>query len=98
MTLNTARKIETAFDVVTIIILLPFALVIQVFEWLIKLLTLPIDGRNWLSQKFGNKLMHMSDAVKDGTIKNPYCLRNYTARMAWKHLKEAEETGREAII
>ena len=28
MTLNTARKIETAFDVVTIIILLPFAIVI----------------------------------------------------------------------
>ena len=98
MTLNTARKIETAFDVVTIIILLPFALVIQVFEWLIKLLTLPIDGRNWLSQKFGNKLMHMLDAVKDGTIKNPYCLRNYTARMAWKHLKEAEKSKREAII
>jgi hypothetical protein len=98
MTLNTARKIEMAFDVVTIIILLPFALVIQVLEWLIKLLTLPIDGRNWLSQKFGNKLMHMSDAVKDGTINNPYCLRNYTARMAWKHLKEAEKSKREAII
>lgn len=98
MTLNTARKIEATFDVVTIIILLPFALAIQVFEWLIKLLTLPIDGRNWLSQKFGNKLMHMSDAVKDGAIKNPYCLRNYTARMAWKHLKEAEKEKREAII
>jgi len=98
MKLNTARKIETAFDVVTIIILLPFALVIQVLEWLIKLFTLPIDGRNWLSQKFGNKLMHISDAVNDGTIKNPYCLRNYTARMAWKHLKEAEKSKREAII
>ena len=82
----------------TIIILLPFALVIQVLERLIKLFTLPIDGRNWLSQKFGNKLMHMSDAVKDGTIKNPYCLRNYTARMAWKHLKEAEKSKKEAII
>lgn len=98
MTLNTARKIETAFDVVTIIILLPFALIIQVFEWLIKLLTLPIDGRNWLSQKFGNKLMHMSDAVKDGTIKNKYCLRQYTARMAWKHLKQAKKSGKEAEI
>ena len=98
MKLNTARKIETAFDVMTIIILLPFALVIQVLERLIKLFTLPIDGRNWLSQKFGNKLMHMSDAVKDGTIKNPYCLRNYTARMAWKHLKEAEKSKKEAII
>ena len=70
MTLNTARKIETAFNVVTIIILLPFALVIQILEWLIKLLTLPIDGRNWLSQKLGNKLMHMSDAVKESNIIN----------------------------
>ena len=98
MTLNTARKIEMTFDVVTIIILMPFALVIQIFEWLIELIKLPIDGRNWLGYKFGNKLMHMSDAVKDETIKNPYCLRNYTARMAWKHLKEAEKSKREAII
>lgn len=98
MTLNTARKIEIAFDVVTIIVLLPFALVIQVFEWLIKLFALPLDGRNWLGQVLGNKLMHMSDAVKDGTIKNPYCLRNYTARMAWKYLKEAEKSGREAAL
>ena len=98
MTLNIARKIETAFDVVTVIVLMPFALVIQIFEWLIELIKLPIDGRNWLSQKLGNKLMHMSDAVKDGTIKNPYCLRNYTARMAWKHLKEAEKSKMEAEI
>ena len=98
MTLNTARKIETAFDVVTIIILLPFALVIHILEWLIKLLTLPIDGFKWLSQKLGNKLMNMSEAVKDGTIKNQYCLKNYTARMAWKHLKEAEKNHREADI
>jgi len=88
MTLNKARKIENTFNAVTIIILLPFALVIQILEWLIVLIKLPIDGRNWLSHKLGNKLMHMSDAVKDGTIKNPYFLKNYTARMAWKRLKD----------
>lgn len=98
MTLNTAQKIEKAFDVATIISLLPFVFIIQLFEWSRKLFTLPIDGRNWLCQEFGNKLMHMSDAVKDGTIKNTYCLRNYTARMAWKHLKEAEKSKKEAII
>ena len=98
MTLNTARKIETAFDVVTIIIALPFAIIIQILEWIEHPFRWVLDGRNWLSQKFGNKLMHMSDAVKDGTIKNPYCLRNYTARMAWKHLKEAEKSKREAVI
>ena len=36
--------------------------------------------------------------VQDGDIKNPYCLRNYTARMAWKHLQEAKKSKREAII
>ena len=35
MTLNTAQKIEKTFDIVAIIILLPFALVIQVLEWLV---------------------------------------------------------------
>lgn len=98
MTLNTARKIETVFDYVMLIILLPFALVILIFKWLTKLLILPIYGCKWLSQKFGNKLMHMSDAVKDGTIKDPCCLRDYTARMAWIYLKEEEMAYREAVL
>lgn len=98
MTLNTARKIEWAINAVTVIIALPFAIIIQILEWIEQPFRWVLDGRNWLSFKIGHKLMHMSDAVKDGTIKNPYCLRNYTARLAWKHLKEAGKKGREAII
>lgn len=98
MTLNTARKIETAFVWVLYILLLPcgilellLLLVKRTLEWI-------RDERDGLAFKVGHKLMHMSDAVKNGTIKNPYCLRRYTARKAWKHLKEAEKSGREAEI
>lgn len=98
MTLNTARKIEAIMVWIWYIILMPFVIAFIIliiikkpFDWI-------IEWRGWVAIKIGNKLMHMSDAVKDGTIKNPYCLRNYTARMAWQHLKRAEESGKEADI
>ena len=96
MTLNTARKIETAFRVVIFVAMLPFTLVGQIFEWLKRPFVWIGDMCGLLAFKVGHKLMHMSDAVKDGTIKNPYCLRNYTALIAWRHLKEAEQKGKEA--
>lgn len=98
MTLNTARKIEWAFNAATVIIALPFAFIVQILEWIEQPFRWVLDGRNWISYKAGHWLMHKSDAVKDGTIKNDYCLRCYTARKAWKHLKEAEESGKEADI
>ena len=98
MTLNTARKIEWAFNAVTVIIALPFAIIIQMLEWIEQPFRWVLDGRNWLSFKIGHKLMHMSAAVKNRTIKNPYCLKNYTARMAWKHLKRAKESRKKAEI
>jgi len=98
MKLNTARKIEWVINVVTVIIALPFAIIVQILEWIEQPFRWALNGRNWLSAKIGNKLMRMSDAVKDGIIKNPYCLKHYTARMAWDQLKEAKKTGREALI
>ena len=98
MKLNTARKIEKTFAWILCILLLP----VEILFLLILLVKYPLewihDCKGRIIFKVGNKLMHMSDAVKDGTIKNPYCLRNYTARMAWKHLKEAEKSKKEAII
>lgn len=98
MTLNTARKIEWAFNAATVIIALPFAFIVQILEWIEQPFRWVLDGRNWISHKEGHWLMHKSDAVKDGTIKNPYCLKHYTARMAWEHLREAEKNHREADI
>lgn len=98
MTLNTARKIETVFVWVLYALLVP----VGVLALLLLLVKMPLDwileGRDRLAFKVGHKLMHMSGAVKDGTIKNDYCLRCYTARKAWEHLKEAEESGKEANI
>lgn len=98
MTLNTARKIETAFVWVLYILLLPIVILALLLLLIKKPLEWVFEGRDWLAFKVGHKLMHMSDAVKDGTIKNDYCLRQYTARKAWEHLKDAEKSGKEAII
>ena len=98
MTLNTARKIEWAFNAVTVIIALPFAFIGLMLKWIEQPFMWVIDERDWISHKAGHWLMHKSDAVKDGTIKNPYCLKHYTARLAWEHLREAEKNHREADI
>lgn len=98
MTLNTASKIEWAFNAVTVIIALPFVLIAQILEWIKYPFVRILDLRDWISHKAGHWLMHKSDAVKDGIIKNPYCLKHYTARAAWRHLKEAKRNNREAEI
>lgn len=98
MTLNTARKIEAAFAWILYILLLPFGILALLLLMVKKPLEWILEGRDRLAFKVGHKLMHMSDAVKNGTIKNPYCLRRYTARKAWKHLKEAKKSGKEADI
>lgn len=98
MTLNTARKIEAVVVRIWHIILMPFVIMAVIIVLIKMLLDKIIGFRDWVALRIGNKLMHMSDAVKDGTIKNPYCLRHYTARKAWAHLKEAKELGRRAEI
>lgn len=98
MTLNTARKIEAVVVWIWYIILMPFVIMAVIIELIKMLLDKIIGWRDWVALRIGNKLMHMSDAVKDGTIKNPYCLRHYTARNAWSHLKRAKESGKEAVI
>lgn len=98
MTLNTARKIEAVVVRIWYIILMPFAIMAIIIALIKMLLDKIIGWRDWVALRIGNKLMHMSDAVKDGTIKNPYCLRHYTARKAWAHLKQAKESGKEAEI
>lgn len=98
MKLKTAKNIEKALRVAMNIVSLPFIIVLAVLELLEKPMLWLLGWRDYSKQRIGNRLMHMSDAVKDGTIKNPYCLRNYTARMAWEHLQRANESGKEADI
>lgn len=98
MTLNTARKIEAVVVRIWYIILMPFAIMAVIIALIKMLLDKIIGWRDWVALRIGNKLMHMSNAVKDGTIKDPYCLRQYTARKAWAHLKAAKESGKKANI
>lgn len=98
MTLKTARNIERAVGVVTFPLVLPVLAAAGILALLEKPVAWILDARMNLLWRAGNRLMHMSDAVKDGTVKNPYCLKHYTASLAWRHLKEAERTGREAEI
>ena len=95
MTLNTARKTEAAFVWAMYILLLPVSLTAVLLVLAKKPLDWILGERDLAAFKVGNRLMHMSDAVKDGKIKNPQCLRSCTAREAWVLLKEEEE-GKEA--
>ena len=98
MTLNTARKINVAAVWILNIIVMPFAVAFIILQ----LVKIPfgwiVEWRDKIAFRIGNKLMHMSDAVKDGTIKNSYWLRKYTACAAWNHLKQAKESGKEVEI
>ena len=95
MTLNTARKTEAIIVWILYILLLPIALLAALIGLAKNLLDWILECRDWIAFKVGHKLMRMSDAVKNGTIKNPDCLKNYTARMAWKVLKEEEKSEKE---
>ena len=95
MTLNTARKTEAIIVWILYILLLPIALLAALIGLAKNLLDWILECRDWIAFKVGHKLMHMSDTVKNGTIKNPDCLKNYTARMAWKVLKEEEKSEKE---
>ena len=93
MTLKTARNIELAFDVVTFLIVLPVLAAAVVVSLIDKPLSWILDERIRICHSAGNRLMRMSDAVKEGVVKNPYCLRNYTASMAWRYLEEKKRKG-----
>lgn len=92
MTLNTARKIEMVVLWLTGALLLPVVLVLGLFNLISKILQWFFDMRQVLCHTIGNRLMLHSDAVKNGKIKDPYCLRNYTAMTAYKWLKSEVDT------
>jgi hypothetical protein len=86
MTLKSLSKIEFLCNVVIGIIMFPFV----VIEIILQILEIPFsyvkDGLVVIRQIVGNRLLKMSDEVKEGKIKNDYCLRVYTARFALKEL------------
>lgn len=87
MKLKNLVKIEWVIRIILFLIALPFILIGLILECI----SYPFDKVNdyllELNEKIGNKLLRMSDEVKDGTIKNDYCIRTYTAIFAMKELK-----------
>ena len=89
MKLKTLSKIERAFDILNaMVILLPVILgVILVYardalEWLVDKLDFRLE--------VGNKLLKMSDEVKNGTIKNKDFIEDGCAKTLYKILKSEE--------
>lgn len=89
MKLKTLSKIEMAFDILNaMLILLPVILgVILVYardalEWLVDKLDFRLE--------VGNKLLKMSDEVKNGTIKNKDFIEDGCAKTLYKILKSEE--------
>jgi hypothetical protein len=93
MTLKTATKIQKAADITLWVVMLPFGIcgiaiekLTKPFEWVV----------GWFDNarfRIGNRLLNISDEAKDGTIKNDYCLRNFTALDAYKKLEEEKNNN-----
>ena len=98
MTLKTARNIELAFDVVTFLIVLPVLAAAVVVSLIDKPLSWILDERNRIGLSVGNRLMRMSDAVKEGSIRNPRCLKTWTAITAWRYMEEEKRNGGDAEV
>lgn len=89
MKLKTLSKIEMAFDILNaMVILLPVILGV--------ILKYACDALEWLVDKLdfrlkvGNKLLKMSDEVKNGTIKNKEFIEDGCAKTLYKILKSEE--------
>lgn len=87
MKLKHLSRIEKTIRIILMVVALPFFIVCRIFYIMLS----PFDwvvGEIAIFEKWmGNKLLRCSDEVKDGTIKNQYCIRAYTASFAWKELK-----------
>jgi hypothetical protein len=77
MKLKTLSKIESVITAIIVIIAIPFALISRVTIWVQDIL-----GRFGLF--IGNKLLLVSDEVKEGKIKNMEALFS-TARAVYKY-------------
>lgn len=87
MKLKNLAKIQFVIKWVLLLIALPFILISLILECINYPFVKVYKYLQSIAIKTGNKLLRMSDEVKDGTIKNDYCIRTYTAIFAMKELK-----------
>lgn len=87
MKLKTASKIQKALWLTIWFLMLPFSIVGILIDSLTKPFKWVLEELDFLRFRIGNRLLRMSDEVKDGTIQNEYFIRNLTATEAYIRLK-----------
>lgn len=87
MKLKNLAKIEFVIKYILLLFALPFIIISLILECINCPFVQTYKYLHTLSIQIGNILLRMSIEVKDGTIKNHYCIRNYTALFAMKELK-----------
>lgn len=89
MKLKTLSKIEMAFDILNVIVILVPVIIGVILGYV-------CDALEWFVDKLdfrlevGNKLLKMSDEVKNGTIKNKDFIEDGCAKTLYKILKSEE--------
>lgn len=80
MKLKTAARINTAFIVITVVLLFPVYILKLVLNALVWPLEKLLELDTYLCLKVGNMLLKKSDEVKTGQICNQRIIRTETAR------------------
>lgn len=87
MELKKLAQIEKTIQVIIMILAFPLFFVVKLLDWI----AFPFKwiGEELLVLKFvaGNKLLKISDEVKNGAIKNTDYIRNATSIHAYRKLK-----------
>ena len=92
MKLKTASKIQKALWLTIWFLMLPFSIVGILIDSLTKPFKWVLEELDFLRFRIGNRLLRMSDEVKDGTIQNEYFIRNLTASEAYIRLKIKQQS------
>lgn len=87
MKLKNLAKIQFVIKYILWLIALPFIIISLILECINYPFVQTYKYLQSLAIQIGNRLLRLSNEVKDGTIKNDYCIRNYTAIFAMKELK-----------
>lgn len=95
MKLKTASKIQKALWLAIWFLMLPLSIVGILIDSLTKPFKWVLEELDFLRFRIGNKLLRMSDEVKDGTIKNEHFIRNFTALEAYIRLKIEQQQKQE---
>ena len=94
MNLKTASKIQKALWLTIRLLMLPFSIVGIIIDSLTKPFEWVVEELDFLRFPIGNKLLRMTDEVKDGTIKNEDLIRRITASEAYILLKTEQQQSK----